>query len=85
MNLDHYPQKLPIPSDILLKNNAIYQFLNSALMQNEVERTKQTIGETESVKKYLEEKAAIRENPEILNNIIIPSKQPNLVDFLGNL
>jgi hypothetical protein len=37
------------------------------------------------VKKYLKEKAAIRENPEILNNIIIPSKQPNLVDFLGNL
>jgi len=84
-NLDHYPKTLPISVSTLLKDNAINQFLNSTLMHLEVERTKKTISETRSVKKYLNTKAAIQENPDIMDNIIVPQKQPDLMDFLGNL
>jgi len=85
LNLDHYPQSLPISNTALLKDNALNQFLNSTLMHLEVERTKKTIGETQSVKKYLNTKAAIQENPDIMDNIVIPQKAPDLMDFLGNL
>lgn len=84
-DLDHYPQTLPVSVSTLKKDNAINQFLNSTLMHFEVERTKQTIGETGSVKKYLDTKAAVQENPDIMDNIIVPQKQPDLMDFLGNL
>ena len=84
-NLNHYPQTLPISASTLLKDNAVNQFLNSTLMHLEVERTKQNIGETGSVKKYLKTKAAIQENPDIMDNIIVPPKQPDLMNFLGNL
>jgi len=85
LNLDHYPKPLPISNTTLLKDNFINQFLNSTLMHLEVERTKKTISETKSVKKYLNTKAAIQENPNIIENIIVPQKQPDLMDFLGNL
>jgi hypothetical protein len=85
LNLDHYPQSLPISSSTLLKDNAVNQFLNSTLMHLEVERTKQTISETKSLKKYLNTKAAIQENPDIMDNIVVPQKAPDLMDFLGNL
>jgi len=85
LNLDHYPQSLPISDTTLLKDNAINQFLNSTLMHLEVERTKKTIGETKSVKKYLNTKAAVQENPDIMDNIVVPQKAPDLMDFLGNL
>lgn len=85
LNLDHYPQSLPISDSTLLKDNAVNQFLNSTLMHLEVERTKQTISETKSVKKYLNTKAAIQENPDIMDNIVVPQKAPDLMDFLGNL
>jgi len=84
-NLNHYPQKLPISSATLLQDNAINQFLNSALMHAEVERTKESIGETESVKKYLKTKAALQENPDLMDSIVLPQRQPDLMDFLGNL
>jgi hypothetical protein len=84
-NLDHYPQKLPIGSSTLLQDNAVNQFLNSALIHAEVERTKESIGEMQSVKKYLKTKAAIRENPELMENIVVQKTQSGLVDFLGNL
>ena len=84
-NLDHYPKTLPISVSTLLKDNAINQFLNSTLMHLEVERTKKTISETRSVKKYLNTKAAIQENPGIMDNIIVPPKQPDLMEWLGNL
>jgi len=85
LNLDHYPQTLPISDATLLKDNEVNQFLNSTLMHLEVERTKKTIGETKSVKKYLNTKAAVQENPDIMDNIIVPQKAPDLMDFLGNL
>ena len=85
LNLDHYPQSLPISDTALLKDNAINQFLNSTLMYLEVERTKKTIGETKSVKKYLNTKAAVQENPDIMDNIVVPQRAPDLMDFLGNL
>ena len=85
LNLDHYPQSLPISDSTLLKDNAVNQFLNSTLMHLEVERTKKTISETKSVKKYLNTKAAIRENPDIMDNIVVPQRAPDLMDFLGNL
>jgi hypothetical protein len=84
-NLDHYSQKLPIASSTLLQDNAVNQFLNSALMHFEVERTKDSMGEMQSVKKYLKTKAAIRENPELMEDIVIQKQQSGLVDFLGNL
>jgi len=84
-NLDHYPQTLPVSVSTLKKDNAINQFLNSTIMHLEVERTKKTISETGSVKKYLDTKAAVQENPDIMDNIIVPPKQPDLMDFLGNL
>jgi hypothetical protein len=84
-DLDHYPQTLPVSVSTLKKDNAINQFLNSTLMHFEVERTKQTIGETGSVKKYLDTKAAVQENPDIMDNIIVPQRQSDLMDFLGNL
>jgi hypothetical protein len=84
-NLDHYPQALPIDSSTLLQNNAINKFLNSALMHAEVERTKESIGEMQSVKKYLKTKAAIRENPGLMDDIVIQKTQQDLVEFLGNL
>jgi hypothetical protein len=68
-----------------LKDNAVNQFLNSTLMHLEVERTKKTISETKSVKKYLNTKAAIQENPNIMDNIVVPQRAPDLMDFLGNL
>jgi hypothetical protein len=39
----------------------------------------------QSVKKYLKTKAAIRENPELMENIVVQKTQSGLVDFLGNL
>lgn len=85
LNLDHYPRTLPISVSTLKRDNMINQFLNSTLMHLEVERTKKTISETKSVKKYLNTKAAIQENPDIMDNIIVPPKQPDLMNWLGNL
>jgi hypothetical protein len=84
-NLDHYPMELPIASSTLLQDNAINQFMNSALMYFEVERTKGSIGEIQSVKKYLKGKEAFRENPGLMEDIVIQKPQSGLVDFLGNL
>lgn len=84
-NLDHYPQELPIASSTLLQDNAINQFLNSALMHFEVERAKGSIGEMQSVKKYLKGKEAFRDNPGLMEDIVIQKPQSGLVEFLGNL
>lgn len=84
-NLDHYPQKLPFAPTALLQDNAVNQFLNSALMHFEVERTKGSIGEMQSVKKYLKGKEAFRDNPGLMEDIVLRKQQSGLVDFLGNL
>ncbi len=84
-NLDHYPQKLPIATPTLLRDNAVNQFMNSTLMHFEVEKAKKSIGETQSVKKYLKGKEAFQENPGLMGDIVIQKLQSGLVDFLGNL
>jgi len=84
-NLDHYPQKLPFAPTTLLQDNAVNQFMNSALMHFEVERTKGSIGEMQSVKKYLIGKEAFQENPGLMEDIVVRKQQSGLVDFLGNL
>jgi hypothetical protein len=30
-------------------------------------------------------KEAIRQNPDIMDNLVVPQKAPDLMDFLGNL
>lgn len=84
-NINRYPGDLSIDAEILLGNNAVNRLYNGLLMSVEIDRTKDVIGETRSVRQYLDTKSACKENPELLDSIIPPERQSDLIEFLGSM
>lgn len=84
-NINRYPGELAIDSDLLLRDNSINRLYNGILMSVEIERTKDKIEETRSLKQYLDSKSACTDNPRLIDSIITPERQSDLVEFLGNM
>ncbi len=84
-NINRYPRELSIDTEILLRNNPINNLYNGILMSLEIDRTKGFIEETKSVKQYLNSKRACIETPRLIDTIIPPERQSDLIEFLGSM
>ncbi len=84
-NINRYPRELSIDAEVLLGNNPVNRLYNSLLVFLEIDRTKEIIGETKSVKQYLDTKSACKENPGLIESINPPERQSDLNEFLGSL
>lgn len=87
VNIEKYPKVLPIGTDVL-KLPQINRLYNSAMLQSEIERTKNyLITKNNRIRPYIKGKKALKDNPGILNDLV-PRGRPTrqtLMDELGRL
>ena len=86
--LDRYPSSLPFEKNLLLKKIELNKMLNSVILYQEIENTKQFVEEQKVAIPYIKHKKAIQEHKEILEEIKIEKKkekQKGLLEYLGEL
>lgn len=84
-NIDKYPQKLPFNS-INLQKNDVNNVINSLLLSNEIDKTRNFVEDKKNIKEYVKQKDAIKKDKDLLEGILTGSKnQSKISEFFGNL